>query len=242
VGLAQLSDRFISAVSAREGPQSSCQSACAGKGRWHPGTHTHIDRDFPHQVVIRADHYSGSSYRTVQHFCVGLSLAPRNHSVVIDDRWHVVFCFSDKADAEKFKLRFGGEPLKSCTMIITEPNKFVADVHDRMPVLLQPKQFDGWLSGKAGKETLVPAPEKRLQKWPVSKRVNAGEVFGTHRQGLAEESFVEDRNVRIDYRWAEGRSDALPGLATSSRPGTTAGASRAVTTITQRALTPSPQP
>jgi putative SOS response-associated peptidase YedK len=29
-----------------------------------------------------------------------------------------------------------GKPLKYCTMIISEPNKFVAEVHDRMPVLL----------------------------------------------------------------------------------------------------------
>jgi putative SOS response-associated peptidase YedK len=28
-----------------------------------------------------------------------------------------------------------GEPLKSCTMIITEANDFVSKVHDRMPVL-----------------------------------------------------------------------------------------------------------
>jgi putative SOS response-associated peptidase YedK len=27
-----------------------------------------------------------------------------------------------------------GEALKSCTMVITEPNRFVAEVHDRMPV------------------------------------------------------------------------------------------------------------
>lgn len=66
-----------------------------------------------------------------------------------------------------------GETLKSCAMIIAEPNKFVAEVHDRMPVLLQPNQFEPWLSGEAGKETLVPAPEDMLQKWPVSKRVNS---------------------------------------------------------------------
>ena len=58
-------------------------------------------------------------------------------------------------------------------MIITEPNRFVAEVHDRMPVLLQPDQFDAWLSGKAGKEMLVPAPETMLQKWPVSSRVSS---------------------------------------------------------------------
>ena len=36
-------------------------------------------------------------------------------------------------------------------MIITEPNKLVAEVHDRMPVLLRPEQFDAWLDGSAGK-------------------------------------------------------------------------------------------
>jgi putative SOS response-associated peptidase YedK len=66
-----------------------------------------------------------------------------------------------------------GLPLKSCTMIITEPNDFVAKVHDRMPVLLTEKQFDPWLSGEAGVELLKPAPNNFLQKWPVSKRVNS---------------------------------------------------------------------
>ncbi len=50
-----------------------------------------------------------------------------------------------------------GEPLKSCTMIITEPNQFVAEVHDRMPVLLTEDQFEPWLSGEAGIEYLKPA-------------------------------------------------------------------------------------
>jgi putative SOS response-associated peptidase YedK len=58
-------------------------------------------------------------------------------------------------------------------MIITEPNEFVAEVHDRMPVLLTEKQFDPWLSGKAGVEYFKPGPNDFLQKWPVSKRVNS---------------------------------------------------------------------
>ena len=32
-----------------------------------------------------------------------------------------------------------GKPLNTCTMIITQPNKFVADIHDRMPVILEEK-------------------------------------------------------------------------------------------------------
>jgi putative SOS response-associated peptidase YedK len=69
-----------------------------------------------------------------------------------------------------------GEVLKSCTMIITEPNEFVAEVHDRMPVLLTPDQFAPWLSGEAGTECLRPAPSDYLQRWPVSKRVNSSKA------------------------------------------------------------------
>ena len=47
-------------------------------------------------------------------------------------------------------------------MIITEPNKFVAEVHDRMPVLLAEEVFEPWLSGKAGLELLKPAPNDLL--------------------------------------------------------------------------------
>lgn len=66
-----------------------------------------------------------------------------------------------------------GKPLKSCTMIITEPNEFVAEVHDRMPVLLTEKDYDPWLRAEAGIELLKAAPNDVLQKWPVSKRVNS---------------------------------------------------------------------
>ena len=66
-----------------------------------------------------------------------------------------------------------GEPLKSCTMIITERERFVSKIHDRMPVLLTPFQFDAWLSGSAGTEMLVPWSQRSLQAWPVSRRVNS---------------------------------------------------------------------
>lgn len=66
-----------------------------------------------------------------------------------------------------------GEPLKSCTMIITEANKFVSEFHDRMPVLLTPYQFDAWLSGSAGLEVLKPWAQSSLRAYPVSRRVNS---------------------------------------------------------------------
>ena len=66
-----------------------------------------------------------------------------------------------------------GEPLNSCTMIITTANEFVSKIHDRMPALLTPFQFDAWLSGSAGQELLMPWANRSLQAWTVSRRVNS---------------------------------------------------------------------
>src|SRR5262249_16718522 len=33
------------------------------------------------------------------------------------------------------------------------------------------------------------------------------------RQGLSEMGFIEDRNIKVEYRFAEGQYDRLPGLA-----------------------------
>ena len=68
-----------------------------------------------------------------------------------------------------------GEPVRSCSLVITEPNKFAADVHDRMPVILEAKDFEQWERGgvKDAVALMKTATENVLQKWPVSKRVNS---------------------------------------------------------------------
>jgi putative SOS response-associated peptidase YedK len=58
-------------------------------------------------------------------------------------------------------------------MTIFEPNEFVAEVHERMPVHLKPEQFDHWLSGIMAVDELKPIENDYLQRWPVSKRVNS---------------------------------------------------------------------
>jgi putative SOS response-associated peptidase YedK len=65
------------------------------------------------------------------------------------------------------------ETVKSCAMIITDANEFVAEVHDRMPVILEADQFEPWLSGRTGVELLKPAANDVLQRWAVSRRVNS---------------------------------------------------------------------
>jgi putative SOS response-associated peptidase YedK len=65
---------------------------------------------------------------------------------------------------DQWKNKETGERIKSCTMIISDPNEFVAEVHDRMPVLLMPDQFDHWLSGNMGIEELKPISNDYLQR------------------------------------------------------------------------------
>lgn len=73
-----------------------------------------------------------------------------------------------------------GEDLKSATMVITEPNKFAAEFHDRMPVILEASDFEQWDRGdvKDAAALMKPAAENLLQKWPVSKRVNSSRADG----------------------------------------------------------------
>jgi putative SOS response-associated peptidase YedK len=77
---------------------------------------------------------------------------------------------------DEWKNRETGEPMRSCAMIITEPNGFAAQIHDRMPAFLTEAQFAPLLSGEAGAGILKPAPNDHLQRWPVSKRVNSSKA------------------------------------------------------------------
>lgn len=74
-----------------------------------------------------------------------------------------------------------GERTMSATMIITEANEFVRTTHVRMPVLLEPAQFERSLAGTAGTEILLPATNDALRVWPVSKRVNRAPPIGAEK-------------------------------------------------------------
>jgi putative SOS response-associated peptidase YedK len=67
---------------------------------------------------------------------------------------------------DEWKDKATGEVLKSCTMLITEPNDFVAEVHDRMPVVLDSKDFAFWLND-GGPALLKPAANGVLQRAPA---------------------------------------------------------------------------
>jgi putative SOS response-associated peptidase YedK len=67
------------------------------------------------------------------------------------------------------------EPVETFTVVTTEPNDVVADLHHRMAVVLSPEEEETWLHGDpdAAFELLDPAPVDGWEAYPVSTRVNS---------------------------------------------------------------------
>jgi putative SOS response-associated peptidase YedK len=73
-----------------------------------------------------------------------------------------------------------GEALETCTILTTKPNSLVADVHDRMPLILRQEDYDLWLDPGVTNVALVteclkPFHSGLMKKYPVSVRVNRPE-------------------------------------------------------------------
>jgi putative SOS response-associated peptidase YedK len=53
-------------------------------------------------------------------------------------------------------------------------NESVANIHDRMPVILPPDAYERWLSSiePDPRDLLVPFPVELIAMWPISTRVN----------------------------------------------------------------------
>ncbi|WP_455447787.1 SOS response-associated peptidase [Natrinema thermotolerans] len=63
-------------------------------------------------------------------------------------------------------------PLETFTIVTTEPNDLVAELHHRMAVILDPDDEQRWLSGEAGRELLEPRSADGMTAYPVSTAVN----------------------------------------------------------------------
>ena len=69
-----------------------------------------------------------------------------------------------------------GERVRSFAIVTTEPNALLAELHDRMPVILAADNWPAWLGETQAdleqlKRLLVPYPAKDMVVWPVDKRV-----------------------------------------------------------------------
>ena len=64
---------------------------------------------------------------------------------------------------------------RSFTIITTDASPDVAEVHDRMPVILEPADWPVWLGETPGDPAslLHRSPAGTLRVWPVDRRVNS---------------------------------------------------------------------
>lgn len=85
-----------------------------------------------------------------------------------------------------------GESIQSATIVTTAANAFMADLHHRMPVILEPETARAWLQGEPDfvqefNDALCPS----LQAWPVQRTVNKASNEGA-------ELIIPDGDLKSD--------------------------------------------
>lgn len=100
--------------------------------------------------------------------------------------------YNDFGDAE-------GKPFYSCAILTTNPNKKVAKIHNRMPVILEAKDEETWLDPDNKDfdrlyKLCIPYPEKEMNMHLVSKRVNNP---GNDDEELVKEYESQDRGYGL---------------------------------------------
>ena len=71
-----------------------------------------------------------------------------------------------------------GEEIRTSTIVTTDANELMAQIHNRMPVILHHADFSQWLNPEVHdrdllKPLLRPLPAEELESYPVSTRVNS---------------------------------------------------------------------
>ena len=71
-----------------------------------------------------------------------------------------------------------GDPIRTCTIITTQPNELLKPIHNRMPVIIKPGDREQWLDPEEQDPAnltplLAPYPSDELDAWEVSRAVNS---------------------------------------------------------------------
>jgi putative SOS response-associated peptidase YedK len=70
-----------------------------------------------------------------------------------------------------------GNAVETCSILTTTPNAVTSPVHDRMPVILDPDNYDLWLDPgmkyvAVASDLLNPYDARLMRSYPVSTRIN----------------------------------------------------------------------
>jgi putative SOS response-associated peptidase YedK len=91
-------------------------------------------------------------------------------------RGHRLFAFAGLY--ERWTSKDADETIETCTLVTTEANLRLAPIHQRMPVMLPPEDFESWLDPEQAETDRVlsllrPWPDNDTIATPVSRHVNA---------------------------------------------------------------------
>jgi putative SOS response-associated peptidase YedK len=66
-----------------------------------------------------------------------------------------------------------GEWIRTFAIITTDANELVAEIHDRMPLIIAPADYERWLGDEPDPQNLMrPYPAEPMRMWPISTRLN----------------------------------------------------------------------
>jgi putative SOS response-associated peptidase YedK len=75
---------------------------------------------------------------------------------------------------ENWKETTIGEWIRTFVVLTTPSNDLVGRIHDRMPAILKPANYERWLGLEPDPhDLLVPFPSELMTMWPISKRANS---------------------------------------------------------------------
>ncbi|MGH9300170.1 MAG: SOS response-associated peptidase, partial [Acidimicrobiales bacterium] len=107
-------------------------------------------------------------------------------------------------------------PLFTCTILTTRANDLVRPVHDRMPVVIRPSDYESWLAPEpldsgAQAVLLAPAGEEELIAFRVSPEVGNSRSEGAHLVVPSEEAgeWAERGGVSVNSETGEMSQSSL---------------------------------
>jgi putative SOS response-associated peptidase YedK len=72
---------------------------------------------------------------------------------------------------ERWKDKITGQSLETYTVLTTEPNELTAPIHNRMPVILAPRDYERWLApadpARLPVDLLRPRPADEMKAWKI---------------------------------------------------------------------------
>ena len=73
---------------------------------------------------------------------------------------------------EHWQSKDSDESLQTATIVTTAANDFLSQLHNRMPVVLDPESGGHWLAGDMGMLEKAVANSPDFRAWPVDRKVN----------------------------------------------------------------------